>query len=307
MSEQEVDEPRPRETKSRKMVRRTVAVSLGIICILLIASLGGIMAYYTMKLNDKENEINSANDAISRLNAAMANENITLISSNANITNLTKEENQLLTWLNGNVSLLGQTQAWLDGNVSLFDQAQAWLSGNSTSYEGQISSLNSQIAQLKSWLSGNITVYQNEIALYNNEVNQYGNYVVDHHHTDEDYNATSSQNTNLKNITDLADSVILENNDSIQQAAGQFTNWTESIDYAGYVSVLVQNSNVTSVDVAVAYLAYGTSFSQEPPAVNVGGTAIFPVLPSNITIFVGNSNLGFEGGASETITITYFY
>jgi hypothetical protein len=166
---------------------------------------------------------------------------------------------------------------------------------------------------LKTWLSGNITAYQNEMILYTNEVNQYtnevnqyNNYVTDHHHSDEDYNTTSSQNTNLNNITNLADSIVWENNDSIQQPAGQYTNWTESVNYAGYVSVWVQSSDVTSTHVAVSYSAYGVSFNQEI-VVSVGGTAVFPILPSNITVFVGNGNLGFEGGASETVTITYFY
>lgn len=191
----------------------------------------------------------------------------------------------------------------------MLSQTQTWLSGNITSYETQISSLNAQITQLKTWLSGNITAYQNEITLYTNQANQYNNYVADHHHTDEDYNLISSQNTNLINITNLADSIVWENNQSIQQPAGQYTNWTKSVTYAGYVSVWVQRSNATgtpSAQVAVTYSAYGVSFDQQI-TVSVGGTAVFPVLPSNITIFVGNDNLGFQGGANETVTITYFY
>jgi uncharacterized coiled-coil protein SlyX len=254
--------------------------------------LGGATAYYTVKLNDKENQINSANNTISQLNAAMADQKSTTASLNATIMNLMNEGNQLQVWLNGNESLLSQTQTWLSGNI--------------TSYEAKISSLNAQITQLKTWLSGNITAYQNEMILYTNEVNQYNNYVADHHHSDEDYNTTSSQNTNLNNITNLADSIVWENNDSIQQPAGQYTNWTESVEYAGYVSVWVQSSDVTSTHVAVSYSAYGVSFNQEV-VVSVGGTAVFPILPSNITVFVGNGNLGFEGGASETVTITYFY
>jgi hypothetical protein len=302
-SETKPSETKPSETKPKKMHSRSVAVALGIICILLIAGLGGAVAYYTVKLNDKENQINSANNTINQLNANMTDQNSTIVSLNAIITNLTNEENQLQTWLDENKTLLNQTQAWLNGNETLL------LAENITSYEAQISSLNAQIIQLRTWLSGNITAYQNEITLYDNQVNQYNNYVADHHHTDEDYNAISSQNTNLINITNLAKSIVWENNDSIQQPAGQYTNWTESVTYAGYVSVWVQSSNATgtpSAHVAVTYSAYGVSFNQEI-GVSVGGTAVFPVLPSNVTIFVGNGNLGFQGGASETVTITYFY
>ena len=38
----------------KKVVRRTVAIALGIVCILLIAGLGGAMAYYSMTINNKD-------------------------------------------------------------------------------------------------------------------------------------------------------------------------------------------------------------------------------------------------------------
>jgi hypothetical protein len=37
----------------KKVVRRNVAIALGIVCILLIAGIGGAMAYYSMVINDK--------------------------------------------------------------------------------------------------------------------------------------------------------------------------------------------------------------------------------------------------------------
>ena len=66
------------ETKPRKVVGRSVAIALGIICILLIAGLGGAMAYYTMTIHNKENEINSANNTINQLNSTVANQNSTI-------------------------------------------------------------------------------------------------------------------------------------------------------------------------------------------------------------------------------------
>jgi len=43
----------------KKMIGRTVAIALGIICIILIAGLGGAMAYYTMIINDKNTTYDS--------------------------------------------------------------------------------------------------------------------------------------------------------------------------------------------------------------------------------------------------------
>src|SRR5271157_1547927 len=299
MTEQKVNETKPGETKSKKTTKMSVAVALGIICILLIASLGGVMAYYTLKLGDKDNQINSANNTINQLNAAIADQNATIadrnntiVSLNANITNLSNEENQLQTWLNGNETLL--------------------LAENITSYQAQISSLNAQITQLNIWLSGNVTAYQNELIQYTIEVNKYNSYVADHSHTDEDYDAISTQNTNLTNqvndlnsILTLENSTIWINNQTISQPAGQYNNWPESANYAGYVSVNVTStSNTTFVE--VMYSAYGINYDNTT-TVGLSGTAFFPLLPSNITVFIGNGNQGNEGRANETVTITYFY
>ena len=281
-------------TFPKKMVSLNVAVALGIVCILLIAGLGGAIA---MTINDKDNQINSANNTISQLNATIADKNNTIASLNVNITNLTNEKNQL--------------QAWLDGNKTLLSQTQTWLSGNITSYEAQISSLNARINQLQTWLSGNITAYNNYVndhhhtdSDYNalqNQKNQlqdtYNTFVADHHHTDEDY-------TNFYNISNLEDSTVLVNNQTTSQPASSYTSWNPSISYAGYVSVYVQNSSVASTHVRVIYSAYGVSFDQEI-VVGVGGTAVFPILPSTLTVEVGNGNL--INGATETVTITYYY
>jgi hypothetical protein len=43
----------------KKVVRRSVAIALGIISIILIAGLGGAMAYYTMIVNDKNTTYDS--------------------------------------------------------------------------------------------------------------------------------------------------------------------------------------------------------------------------------------------------------
>jgi len=47
-----MSETKPNEMKPMKMVRRSVALALGIICIVLIAGLGSAMVYYTITVND---------------------------------------------------------------------------------------------------------------------------------------------------------------------------------------------------------------------------------------------------------------
>lgn len=266
MSEPKIDETKPSETKPRKVVGRNVAIALGIVCILLIAGLGGAMAYYTMAINDKDNQINSANNTINQLNSTIADQINTIASLNVNITNLTNEKNQL--------------QAWLDGNETLLSL--------------RISSLNAQITQLQTWLSGNITAYNSLQSAYNN-------YANDHTYSDEQY-------ITLNSIIFLVDSTVWVNDQTVSQPAVglgvSYSAWTFSASYAGYVLVWVQSSSVAGTHVRVIYSAYGVNFDQEI-VVSVGGTAVFPILPSSILVEVGNANS--SGGANETVGITYYY
>jgi hypothetical protein len=55
---------RQRETKPKKVVTRNVAVALGIICIVLVAALGSIIAYYTITINDRDQIVNLTKSAV---------------------------------------------------------------------------------------------------------------------------------------------------------------------------------------------------------------------------------------------------
>jgi hypothetical protein len=43
----------------KKMVSRSVAIALGVVCIILLAGIGGVMAYYTMQINNKDSTYNN--------------------------------------------------------------------------------------------------------------------------------------------------------------------------------------------------------------------------------------------------------
>jgi predicted PurR-regulated permease PerM len=90
----------------KKMVRRDVAVALGIVCILLIAALGGAMVYYTITINDKNNQINSINAELAAITGNYTSTNVTetINQLNANIANLTNENNHLQAWLTSNIT-----------------------------------------------------------------------------------------------------------------------------------------------------------------------------------------------------------
>lgn len=164
------------------------------------------------------------------------------------------------------------------------------------------------------------TSLQNQL----NDLNAtYNSYVSTHSHTDSDYETLNTmytnlqtQNTNLQNqVNDLtsnlnlAKSTVLVDSQTVSQPAGglgiAYTSWPLSADFAGYVSINVLSSTTTSTYARVVYSAYGVNYDNH---INVGtsGTAVFPILPcSNIQVEVGNGNL--VNGATETVTITYYY
>jgi len=77
----------------KKMVRRSVAIALGIICILLVVGLAGAVAIYMPMINDKDTKISSQASQISSLQA---------------------QNNQLQTWLDGNASQNANLQGQAD-------------------------------------------------------------------------------------------------------------------------------------------------------------------------------------------------
>lgn len=268
VDETKVDETKPsepivNEKKPRKVVGRSVAIALGIVCILLIAGLGGAMAYYTTTINDKNNKIDSINAQLAAITGNNSNKNATEIIDqlNANITNLNNQVTQLQAELKGNEKLLSETQTWL---------------------------------------SGNVTAYNNEVTLYTNELNQYNSYVADHTHTDEDYN-------NIASIVSLSDSYAVASDKTVEEGNGAYYTFTLSANYAGYVTILVDSSTVSGTWTEVIYTSHGVNYNQEI-TVNAGSSSVFPVLPSSrITIGVGNG-LGWpSNGATETVTITYYF
>jgi len=118
---------------------------------------------------------------------------------------------------------------------------------------------------------------------------------------------TSLQNqvNDLTNTVNLAKSTVWVDSEPVNQPASSYVHWTFSASYAGYVSVNVQTSTTTNTYVRVIYSSYGVNYDNQI-GVGTGGTAVFPILPaSSIEIRVGNTNL--FSGASETVSITYYY
>jgi rhodanese-related sulfurtransferase len=70
-----MSETKPDVTKPKKVVGRVVAVALGLVCVLLIASLGVTIAYYTMNNNTLNSKISKLDSELNQLNATITEQN----------------------------------------------------------------------------------------------------------------------------------------------------------------------------------------------------------------------------------------
>jgi DNA-binding transcriptional ArsR family regulator len=103
----------------KKLAGRTVAIALGVICIVLAATLVGAFAYYVPLVNDKndripslstlisqlatnatnlENQLDALNYNLTNLQNQLAIDNSTIISLLSNLTKLQKELDSILKW-----------------------------------------------------------------------------------------------------------------------------------------------------------------------------------------------------------------
>jgi hypothetical protein len=90
---QESNKPKP-----KKMVRRSVAVALGIVCIILVlvVSLVGAFEYYRPIINDKDKTISSLNSQVSRLNSNVTSLQYWLDANETYLQNQIAEYNMVL-------------------------------------------------------------------------------------------------------------------------------------------------------------------------------------------------------------------
>jgi hypothetical protein len=122
-----------------------------------------------------------------------------------------------------------------------------------------------------------------------------------------------SQVNDLNNTLNLRKPTVWVNNQIISQPQDSWFNWTFRADYAGYVSVQVYNSTILNPSAEVVYSYHGINYDQQKE----GATEVFPAMPSNIEIRVGNgqqmvpfdakTGLPIVLTVNETVTITYYY
>ena len=277
-----IRQTRGSKMSEKKVVRRSVAIALGIICIILVAGLGIVL--FMGYSPTSGSSVTSLQNQINDLNATYSGYIFTHSHTDSDYNSLGTQNTNLQNQIN-------QLQAWFDGNKTLLSQTRTWLEGNITDYNSRILDLQNEIASLNS---------------------TYNTYVNNHSYTNEQYQNLQNQITNLQNqVNDLTSNLKLEKSEvwatsqTVSQLAGSYSFWIHSANYAGYVGVRVESSTTDKTYVEFLWNTPGIDYDKKV-SVGVSGEGAFPVLPhSNLEVRVGNSNV--LNGATETVTITYYY
>jgi outer membrane murein-binding lipoprotein Lpp len=157
-----------------------------------------------------------------------------------------------------------------------------------------ISSLNSQVSSLNS-----------QILSLQADIEQINSTIEDYKDAQEDaQEAFNLQAEYYNSLLALNESGYLLSPRSFTQAANTSDVVSnEDIGYAGYVSVAVESSSNTTY-VQLVYSSHGVNFNQNV-TVGTGGTAVFPVLPGDITVVIGNTEAVDD--VTGTVTAIYRY
>jgi hypothetical protein len=161
--------------------------------------------------------------------------------------------------------------------------------------DSTISSLQTQIAVLQSQLSNtpNASTYVTQIAYLNQQLVALNDVL----------NNTNSELLSLQSIVQLQSSGTLYNGNFNQEANTTTALWNTSLDYAGYITVQATSSaNTTYVEVSYSYAGANFDYKQ---TLGISGTAVFPVLPSEVTVVIGNTNQTTIN--SITAAVEYYY
>jgi Tfp pilus assembly protein PilO len=238
--------------------------------VVVILVLAGGMGYLLYKDN---NTINSKDQTITLLKSELASKD-----------NMTSS-------LNSTISSLETQKATISSELSSANQSKITLEDQIDSLSGSLSSDNSTIANLQVQLNHD----NSTIASLNTQMGVLNSQIAD----------LTNQVNNLDSIVNLNNVTTEVYDYTVSQPAGSYSAFALNIPYAGYIEIQVQSSTSSSTYAALDWSGYGITYFN---SITTGqsGTAYFPVLPgSSVTAEVGNSNL--INGATETVTINYFY
>jgi hypothetical protein len=129
--------------------------------------------------------------------------------------------------------------------------------------------------------------YNSEVSAYNSEV----------YSCETSATSTSSVSTPSEQF--------LVNDQTINEPAGSAYDFNFNIQYPGFIVVMVLSSTTSNTYVEISGTSIaGWTYDSGQISVGTGGNVYFPVVPGQVTVAIGNTNM--LSGATETVTIIYY-
>jgi hypothetical protein len=173
-------------------------------------------------------------------------------------------------------------------------------------YLPTIDSLNKQVAEKDASiadLTENVTSLSSQVSSLQAAVNQNSNTIDSLNQTAIYLNSLAEYYVGLLYMN--ASEYLFTQRDFTVNANENITIYQGVLNYAGYASVTVQSSSNTTY-VQLFYSYRGWNFDQNV-TVGESGTAYFPVLPTGVTILIGNTDISTSDSVNGTVTGFYYY
>ena len=88
------------EKSGKKVVSRTIAIALGVVCIILVAGLVGVIATYTPMMSDLQSQVANKDSTITSLNSTVTSLSSTVTSLGSQVSSLNSQVASLKSSLN---------------------------------------------------------------------------------------------------------------------------------------------------------------------------------------------------------------
>jgi hypothetical protein len=173
-------------------------------------------------------------------------------------------------------------------------------------YMPTIDSLNTQVAEKDASiadLTANVTSLSSQVSSLQATVNQYSNTISSLNDTVSYLNSLTEYYIGLLYMN--ASEYLFAQRDFTMNANESITAYQGVLDYAGYVGVTVESSSNTTY-VQLFYNYKGWTYDQNFTLAE-SGTAYFPVLPTGVTINIGNTDINTSDSVNGTATALYYY
>ena len=149
-------------------------------------------------------------------------------------------------------------------------------------------------------LNANITSLFSQVSALQSSISSYTNTISDLREVNQYLNSQIASYLLLNTTTYIYTEEALT-----QNASESTTIFQDVLNYAGYVGVTVQSTSSTTY-VQLYYAYKGVIFNQNVTTAT-SGTAYFPILPTGITINVGNTDTYTGDTVNATLSVTYYH